>query len=59
MSDVEQFGELRVEVQLGGGTSKPDIYIHRAKRVEGTYRKGLAYRAWCLLLLIAYRISRF
>jgi len=35
MFDVEQFGELRVAVQLGGGTGQLDIHLHRTERVEG------------------------
>jgi len=35
MPDVEQSGELRVEIQFGGGTGQFDIHLHRTERVEG------------------------
>lgn len=35
MSDVEQFGKLRLEVQFGGGTGQLDIHLHRTKRAAG------------------------
>lgn len=40
MSDVEQFGKLRVAVQFGGGVGQFDIYLYRTERDESTYFAG-------------------